>query len=137
MRSIPSSNISSPTGLLPRVSTLPRALRSSAELADLGLNAVESAGERHIHEFRLGVHLKAAHDGLINLVVDGELLALVLGIGLKSCNNLRLLVGAELSSRDNGDLLLLVELLVELGVLLGDLVDEVQALVLSEHSQEL
>ena len=109
---------------------------SVSKLADLAADAVVSAGERHVHELGLRVHLEAAHDRLIDLVVDSELLALVLRICLQSRNDLRLLVIGEISGRDDRDLLLLVELLVQLGVLFGDVVDLVQALILRQDGQE-
>lgn len=46
------------------------------------------------------------------------------------------MVGVELGGRDDGDLLLLVELLVELGVLVGDVVEAVETLVLVQHLDE-
>ena len=109
---------------------------SLTELANLVFNAVKSAGKRHVHKLGLSVHLKATKDGLINLVVNSELLAGVLGVGLEGGDNLRLLVGVELRGRDDGDLLLLVELLVELGVLVGDAVEAVETLVLVQHLNE-
>lgn len=65
---------------------------SLAELVHFLADAVESAAEGHVHELRLGVHLEAAQDGLVHFVVDRELLASVLRVGLKSSYNLRLLV---------------------------------------------
>ena len=109
---------------------------SLTELANLVFNAVKSAGKRHVHKLGLSVHLKATKDGLINLVVNSELLAGVLGVGLEGGDNLRLLVGVELRGRDDGDLLLLVELLVELGVLVRDAVEAVETLVLVQHLDE-
>ena len=110
---------------------------SVSELGDLSADAVEAAAEGHIHEFGLGVHLESTKDSVVDFVVNGELLARVLGVGLKGGNDLRLLVVAELRGGDDGDLLLLVELLVELGVLLSDHVKSVEALVLGEDGEEL
>ena len=109
---------------------------SVSKLADLAADAVVSARKRHVHELGLRVHLKAAHDRLVDLVVDSELLAFVLGVSLQGRYNLRLLVCGKFSGGDDGDLLLLVELLVQLGVLLGDVVDLVQTLVLGQDGQE-
>ena len=59
-------------------------MRSLAELCDLVGDTVKSALKGHVHEFRLGVHLESTKDGLINFVVDSELLSLVIRVGLKS-----------------------------------------------------
>ena len=109
---------------------------SVSKLADLAADAVVSARKRHVHELGLRVHLEAAHDRLVDLVVDSELLAFVLGVSLQGRYNLRLLVFGKISGGDDGDLLLLVELLVQFGVLLGDVVDLVQTLVLGQDGQE-
>ena len=61
---------------------------SVSELADFTADTVESATEGHIHELRLSVHLKAAKNRIVDLVVNGELLAFVLGVGLKGGDNL-------------------------------------------------
>ena len=111
--------------------------RSVAELGDLGIDAAESAGERHVHEFGLGVHLQTAHDGLVDLVVNRKLLAFVLGVGLEGSNHLGLLVAREGLSRDDRDLFLLVFGLVQLDVLVSNLADEVQALVVGKNGQEV
>ena len=60
---------------------------SVAELGNLSTDTVEAAAERHIHELGLSVHLKAAKNRLVDLVVDGELLARVLRVGLQGCND--------------------------------------------------
>ena len=65
------------------------------------------------------------------------MLANVKGVSLEGINDLNLLVLSEVSGRDDRDLLLLVELLVQLAVLLGDLVELAETLVLGEDSQEL
>jgi len=65
------------------------------------------------------------------------LLALVQGVGLKRRDDLRLLGGRQSRGRDDGDLLLLVELLVQLGVLGANLFDVEKTLVLSENGQEM
>ena len=110
---------------------------SVAELGDLRVDAVQSAGQGHVHELGLGVHLQAAHDRLIDLVIDRELLALVLWVGRECGHDLLLLISCQLLRRDDGDLLFLVELLVELRVLLSDLRNEVETLVLSKNRHEL
>lgn len=97
---------------------------------------INTGSQAHIHELRLSVHLEASEDGLIDLEFNDELLALVLGVGLEAAEDLLLLVLGEAVRGDDGDLLFFVELLVELGVLLGDLLDEHQTLVLSEHLDE-
>ena len=105
-------------------------------LLDLLVEAINTRSKTHVHELRLGVHLEPAEDGLVDLELDDEFLALVLGVGLEAAEDLLLLVLGETVGGDDGDLLLLVELLVELAVLLGDLLDEHQALVLREHLDE-
>ena len=55
---------------------------SVSKLADLVADTVVSARKGHVHELGLRVHLEAAHDRLIDLVVDSELLAFVLGVSL-------------------------------------------------------
>ena len=110
---------------------------SIAELGDLRVDAVQSAGQGHVHELGLGVHLQTTHDRLIDLVIDRELLALVLRVGRECGHHLLLLISCQLLRRDDGDLLFLVELLVELRVLLGDLRNEVETLVLSKNRHEL
>ena len=110
--------------------------RSVDHLLDFLLETVNARHETHVHELRLGVHLQAAENRLLDLELDDELLALVLGVRLQGSENLLLLVSGEAVGGDDGDLLLLVELLVELGVLLGDLLDEHEALVLGEDLDE-
>lgn len=105
-------------------------------LLDLLSKTINARSQTHVHELRLGVHLQSAEDGLFDLELDDELLALVLGVGLESCEHLLLLLSGEAVSRNDGDLLFLVELLVKLGVLLSDLLDEHQALVLGEDLNE-
>lgn len=105
-------------------------------LLDLLVEAVNTGGETHVHELGFGVHLETAEDGLVYLELDDELFALVLGVCLEAAEDLVLLILVELVGRDDSDLLLLVELLVELAVLLSNLLDEHKALVLSEHLDE-
>lgn len=61
---------------------------------------------------------------------------MVLRIGLEGCEDLLFFGGGEAVGGDDGDLLFLVELLVELGVLFGDLLDEHEALVFGEDFDE-
>lgn len=107
-----------------------------SKLCDFLLDAVKSAPQGHVHEFGLSVHLEAAHDGIIDFVVNDELLARVLGVGLEGGDNLRLLVGGEVAGGDDRDLLLLVERSVQFCVLLSNVVDLAQTLVLGEDDQE-
>lgn len=111
-------------------------LCSVNHLLDLLVETVNTGGQAHVHELRLGVHLQAAEDGLIDLELDDELLALVLGVGLERAEDLLLLLSGEAVGREDGDLLLLVELLIELGVLVGNLLDEHETLVLSKDLNE-
>lgn len=115
---------------------LPMGEGSVAELGDFGADAVEARGEGHVHELRLSVHLEATQDSVVNFVVDGELLAFVLGVGLQGAGHLFLLVLREGHSGDDRDFLLLVELLVQLLVLLSDVGEAVETLVLSQDGQE-
>jgi hypothetical protein len=92
--------------------------------------------QAHVHELRLGVHLQSSEDSTIDLELNDEFLALVLGVGLESSEDLLLLISRETVGRDDGDLLLLVELLVKLGVLLSYFLNEHEALVLSEDFDE-
>jgi len=80
--------------------------------------------------------LEATKDGSVNLVVDSELLAFVHGVGLKGRDDLLLLVGGEVASRDDCDLLLLVEGSVQFAVLLCDVDDLSQTLVLGQDYHE-
>ncbi len=97
---------------------------------------INARSQTHVHELCLSVHLQSAEDGLFDLELDDEFLALVLGVGLEGCEDLLLFLSGEAVSRNDGDLLFLVELLIELGVLLSDLLDEHEALVLGEDLDE-
>ena len=68
----------------------------SSESVHLLSESSHPRGERHVHEFRLGVHLKTTKDGGVNLILDSELLALVLWVGLKGSKHLRLLSISQL-----------------------------------------
>lgn len=103
---------------------------------DLLVEAINARSETHVHELGLGVHLEAAQDGLVDFELDHELLPLVLGVRLQGSEHLILLRSGKLGRRDHGDLLLLVELLIELGVLIGNLLDVHEALVLSKDLNE-
>ena len=105
-------------------------------LLDLLVEAIDTGGETHVHELRLGVHLETTKDGLVNLELENELFALVLGVSLETLEDLSLFILIKLVSGDDGDFLLLVELLIEFTVLLSDLLDEHEALVLSEDLDE-
>jgi len=63
------------------------------------------------------------------LVLDGEGFAGVLGIGLECTEHFTLLFGVQLFCRDDSNLFFLVELLVQLLVLAGNLLDVDKALV--------
>jgi hypothetical protein len=81
--------------------------------------------------------LETTLDSGVNLVLDGESLAGVLGVGLECWEHFSLLNIVQSLSRDNSDLLLLVELLVELLVFTSDFLNEDETLVLSQHGQEV
>jgi len=70
------------------------------------------------------------------LVLDSECFASVGGVGLESLKHLAFLGGGEGSSRDDSDLLLLVEGSVVPLVLLGDFLDEVKTLVFGKNFHE-
>lgn len=105
-------------------------------LLNLLRKTINTGGQTHVHELGLSVHLQSTENSLIDLELDLEFLVLVLGVGLEAVENLLLLVLGKAVGRDHGDLLLLVELLVELGILLRDFLDEHQTLVLSEDLNE-
>ena len=66
---------------------------SLAEFVNFSFDASNSAGKGHVHEFRLSVHLEASHDGLINFVLNSELFAGVLWVGLQGSDDLVPLIG--------------------------------------------
>jgi len=74
---------------------------------------------------------------LVNLVLNSEGLARVLRVLLQSLQHLCLLGRGQLLRRNNRDFLFLVELLVEFLVLASDIPNKDQALVLSQHGQEM
>ena len=73
----------------------------------------------------------------IDLVLKSESLAFVVGVGTEGSENLILLAGREVFSRDDSDLFFLVEQGIKFLVLLSDFSNDVKTLVLSEHSQEM
>ena len=105
-------------------------------LSNLLSKTINTGLQAHVHKLGFGVHLQSSEDGLIDLELKHELFALVLGVSLEGAKNLLLLSGGETVGGNDGDLLLLVELLVKLGVLLGDLLDVHEALVLGEDLDE-
>jgi len=107
------------------------------EPGDFASELLDSGGETHVHELGLRVHLQSSLDGGVHSELELELLVFVLGVGLEGSEDLVLLGGGELLGRDNGDLLLLVEGLVELGVLGGNEVQVGESLVLGEDLDEL
>jgi hypothetical protein len=107
------------------------------ELGDLRAESGESSRQTHVHELGLSVHLEATLDGRVNSEVKQELLALVSRVGLEGSQHLSLLARVEGLSRDDGDLLLTVELLVQLLVSVRDGVDIVETLVLGKDLNEL
>ena len=62
--------------------------RSHGKLSNLFVDAHHAGRDRHVHELGFSVHLKTTLDVLVNLVLDSESFAGVLGIGLKGCENL-------------------------------------------------
>lgn len=95
-----------------------------------------AGSEGHVHELTLGVHLEASDDGGVYLVLDGECLSSVGGVSLESSEHLAFLGTGESLSRDNSDLLLLVEGSVVSSVLKSNLFDEVKTLVFGEYFHE-
>ena len=81
--------------------------------------------------------MESAHDGGVNRIFNSERFAFVLRVGLERSHHLLLLDFGELRSRDNGDLLLLVEFTVQLNVPLRDLANEYETFVLGQHGQEV
>lgn len=64
---------------------------SRGKLCHFLADSVNAGLERHVHEFRLGVHLETSEDGGIGLVLDGELFAFVLRVGFQGSKHLVLL----------------------------------------------
>jgi len=112
-------------------------ISSLNEFVDLRLDLLQSGGKTHVHEFGFSVHLETTLDRFVNGEVKLEVLTGILWVGLEGREDLGLLAGAQGVSRDDGDLLLLVELLIKLSVFLSDGLDEGESLVLSQNLQEL
>ena len=110
---------------------------SLGKLGDLLGDSLDTGVERHVHEFRLSVHLETSENGTIDLVLNSEFFSFVSGVGFKGREDLVSLGAGKLSSRDNCDFLLLVELSVQLLELLSNLLNEHKSLVLSKNSQEV
>jgi len=110
---------------------------SLGKLGNFLVDSLDAGVERHVHEFGFSVHLEAAEDVGIHLVLNGEFFAFVLGVLLEGEENLVSLSVVQLIGRDNSDLLFLVELRVQFLVLLSNLLNENKSLVLSEHCQEV
>lgn len=110
---------------------------SDRKLGDFFVDAGKARSDRHVHELALGVHLQAADDARVHLVLNREGLALVLGVRLEGSKHLRFLAGVELICGDDGDFLLPIELLVQSLVQIRDLLDIDQTLVLGQHGQEV
>lgn len=81
--------------------------------------------------------MKATHDGFVDFVYNSELLSFIRWVSLESREDFTSLIGSEFGCCDDGNLLFLVDLRVELGILLGDFVDEDETLVFSKNLDEL
>jgi hypothetical protein len=68
----------------------------------------------------------------IDLVLNGECLTRVLGVSLERAEHFALLSCVKLLGRDNGNLLFLIELLVQFLVLARNLLDADEAFVFSQ-----
>lgn len=69
---------------------------------------IDSGWQTHVHELGLGVHLETTHDGRVGGEFELEFFARVLGVGLKSGEDLVLFAAAQSLGRDDGNLLFFV-----------------------------
>jgi len=112
-------------------------MHSVNESSDLHSQFIKSRGQGHVHELSLCVHLKTSLDSGVNSVLQLEVFTSIVGVCLQSRKDLSLFTAGERLSGDDGDLLLLVELLVQLDVAGCNSTDVSESLVLSQHFKEL
>ena len=110
---------------------------SDCESLNIMSESCNSWCQRHVHEFRLCVHLKSSLDCFINFVVDCELFSLVLRISLEGCKYFRFLRVSEFLSWNDCNLLFLVEFLIKLTVSIGNLTNVYKSLILCQNLKEL
>ena len=98
--------------------------------------SIDARRKTHVHELRLGVHLESSEDSAVDLELQYELHAFVSGVFLQRCEHIALLRLVQVLSRDNSDLLLIVEQLVQFKIFLRNVIDVHESLTVAADLDE-